>query len=249
MTTEQVCAVQEALAAPFPAECIGWRPGPASFDKTKCIAMPYIDARDVQDRLDAVLGCAGWMTEFREVSNGCVVCVLSCNIGGVWIGKSDVGAPSEQPDKADQLKSAFSDSLKRAAVAWGIGRYLYQLPTMWAPFDAQRKRITQEPKLPAHALPGHQQNKAAAIQGEVREPARQPSITPERQQLLRDTEGLANSLERMPAILAAHSKALRSTITSLGQLTDAQLRNIKDRLEAEVNAMQTNTDDMQEVAL
>jgi hypothetical protein len=40
----------------------------------------------------------------------------------------DVGGPSEQPDEGDRVKAAFSDALKRAAVKFGIGRYLYRLP-------------------------------------------------------------------------------------------------------------------------
>ena len=58
----------------------------------------------------------------------------------------DVGAPSEQPDGGDRLKAAFSDALKRAAVKFGIGRYLYRLPQQWV-----RLRPGEE-AVPAHAV-------------------------------------------------------------------------------------------------
>jgi hypothetical protein len=72
---------------------------------------------------------------------------------GEWITKADVGSPSEQPDAGDRLKAAFSDALKRAAVKFGIGRYLYRLPGQWVDYDPAKKQITRRPELPAFALP------------------------------------------------------------------------------------------------
>ena len=60
-----------------------------------------------------------------------MVCRLSCNVKGTVITKSD-GADDSNIEGA---KGGISDSLKRAAVQWGIGRYLYH-PSA---FDAQRK--------------------------------------------------------------------------------------------------------------
>jgi hypothetical protein len=81
--------------------------------------------------------------------DGSVVGRLRCRIGGEWLTKVDVGGPSERPDGGDRLKAAFSDSLKRAAVKYGVGRYLYRLPSPWVDYDAQRKQFKQTPKLPA----------------------------------------------------------------------------------------------------
>ncbi len=54
------------------------------------------------------------------------MCKLSLKIDGAWLTKCDVGGQSEQPDDGDRAKSAHSDALKRAAAAWGIGRYFSQ---------------------------------------------------------------------------------------------------------------------------
>jgi hypothetical protein len=78
-----------------------------------------------------------------------VVCRLRCRIGADWLVKVDMGSPSEQPDAGDRLKAAFSDALKRAAVKWGIGRYLYRLPSQWVDYDPQRKQFNQTPRLAA----------------------------------------------------------------------------------------------------
>ena len=80
------------------------------------------------------------------------MCRLRLRIGERWITKSDVGGPSEQPDGGDRLKAAFSDALKRAAVKFGIGRYLYRLPQQWADYDSQKRQFTTPPRLPDWAV-------------------------------------------------------------------------------------------------
>jgi hypothetical protein len=69
-------------------------------------------------------------------------------INGEWITRADVGSISDQPDAGDQLKAAYSDALKRAAVAFGIGRYLYRLPSQWVDYDPVKKQIASVPQLP-----------------------------------------------------------------------------------------------------
>src|SRR5262249_31196354 len=80
-------------------------------------------------------------------------CRLRLRIGNRWITKVDVGGPSEQPDGGDRLKAAFSDALKRAAVKFGVGRYLYRLPSQWLDYDPQKRQFTRTPTLPEWALP------------------------------------------------------------------------------------------------
>jgi hypothetical protein len=57
--------------------------------------------------------------------------------------------PSEQPDGGDRLKAAFSDALKRAAVKYGVGRYLYRLPSQWVDYDPQRRQFKTTLLVPA----------------------------------------------------------------------------------------------------
>jgi hypothetical protein len=139
------------LAAPFPETEIRWKPQTVSGNRA--LAVAYVDARCVMDRLDEVLGPAGWQDSYELLAGGCVKCELSVRVEDEWITKSDVGAPSEQSAECDQTKSAFSDALKRAAVKLGIGRYLYRLPKQWLGYDPQRRQFTETPKLPAWATP------------------------------------------------------------------------------------------------
>ena len=51
------------------------------------------------------------------------------------------------------MDAAWSDSLKRAAVKFGIGRYLYRLKSQWVDWDASKRQFVQKPTLPPWALP------------------------------------------------------------------------------------------------
>jgi hypothetical protein len=144
-------ALAAALAAPFPASVVGWKP--QTIKDRRALAVAYIDARDVMDRLDAVLGPLGWQDSYECLPDGCVVCRLQLRLDGEWVVREDVGSPGGQPDVGDRRKAAFSDALKRAAVKFGVGRYIYRLDQQWVDYDPQKKRIVGEPKLPAWALP------------------------------------------------------------------------------------------------
>lgn len=150
MTTEK--EILSALSAPFPASAVSWRVGATNKDKTSGVALAYIDARDVMDRLDEVVGCDSWGDTYAETPSGRVICALGVRLNGEWIIKSDgAGATDFEGEKG-----GISDAFKRAAVKFGIGRYLYRLDAPWVPIK-QRGRsfiLESDPKLPAWALPG-----------------------------------------------------------------------------------------------
>lgn len=133
----------EALAAPFPDAAISWRVGSTNIDrqtgkprgdkKPSGIALAYIDARDVQNRLDTVCGVANWSDKYVETEKGRIICTLSIRIDGEWIAKSDGAGDSD----VESEKGAISDALKRAAVKWGIGRYLYDMESPWVELEAR----------------------------------------------------------------------------------------------------------------
>ncbi len=130
MENKQVDPIQKGLQEMFLPEDIEWRVqqgGVTQHGKPWIMAIPYIDSRAVQNRLDDVVGFGNWRNEFVEVKDG-MLCGLSILINGNWITKWD-GAPE---NKAHPVKGVVSDSTKRAAVQWGIGRYLYQLDEVFA---------------------------------------------------------------------------------------------------------------------
>ena len=96
--------------------------------------LSYLNARDVMERLDSVMGFNNWEDSYREGTGGRVFCKLSLNIDGQWISKED--AAGESSFEAE--KGAVSDALKRAAVKFGIGRYLYHLPASSSEQEARQ---------------------------------------------------------------------------------------------------------------
>lgn len=151
MTHDEIREVERRLAEPFDPAEVKLKPQAVKGDRA--LAIHYVDARVIQDRLDEVVGVMNWQDAYECLPDGSVVCTLKVRIGDDWITKMDVGGQSEQPDEGDRRKAAFSDALKRAAVKYGIARYLYRLPHQWLGYDPQKKRFTEQPRLPAWALP------------------------------------------------------------------------------------------------
>ena len=106
--------IYHALSRPWPKGEVKERKGPGGK------MLSYVDVRQVQNRLDEVVGTENWQTHFSEVC-GNYCCTLSLKIDGEWVAKSDgAGETSIEGDKG-----GFSDAFKRAAVSFGIARYLY----------------------------------------------------------------------------------------------------------------------------
>src|SRR5262245_9269487 len=171
-----VNAIAQALAAPFDSAEVKFKPQTVSGNRA--LAVPFVDARVIQDRLDEVLGVMGWQDRYECLPDGAVVCRLRVRLGSEWITKMDVGGQSEQPDEGDRRKAAFSDSLKRAAVKFGVGRYLYRLPPQWVDYDPQKKQLVGEPVLPeppaANPRPSASKRGKAEQTGEPPAPAKEP---------------------------------------------------------------------------
>ena len=128
-------------------------------DGKKGSALAYIDARDVMKRLDDIVGFENWSDEYYETKTGRLLCTLSIKIGDGWVSKSD-GAGDTNIEGA---KGGISDAFKRAAVKWGIGRYLYYLPVKWV--AVENRRIVTPPALPKWALPKPKTDKVADLSG------------------------------------------------------------------------------------
>jgi hypothetical protein len=126
------------LAAEFPREEVHWRAQSVSErdGKFRALALAYIDARNVMERLDAVCGPENWSDRMEETPQKRVLCGLSININGEWVMKWDGAGETD----VEGDKGALSDALKRAAVKWGIGRYLYSLPNVWVPCEVNQNK-------------------------------------------------------------------------------------------------------------
>jgi hypothetical protein len=133
----------DALSGPFATTDIDWRIGSVKKDKSKGMALAYIDARTVADRLDTVCGMDAWQNSYTPTNNGSIVCNLGLKMpDGSWVWKSDgAGATDFEAEKG-----MLSDAFKRAAVRFGIGRYLYGMDAPWVMLENEGRNIAEAEK-------------------------------------------------------------------------------------------------------
>ena len=139
------------LSKPFDQSDIEWRAGATNQDKTRALALAYITSRAVMDRLDEVVGPENWRDEYKPGPDGGLICGLSLRLDEEWITKWD-GAENTL---IEEVKGGLAGAYKRAAVKWGIGRYLYKLDKVWVPCEVTGKTVVLKltPLLPGWALP------------------------------------------------------------------------------------------------
>lgn len=152
---EVVKAILAQLKNPFPTNLLKYRIGATTKDGKKAIPLFYLTARDVEKRLDDVLGLDGWSkeTELITTTGGLIAAKTTIGIrlpNGDWLYRDGIG----EPTKVAGPLGAESHSFKRAASNWGIGRYLYYLDAGWQEID-QYKQFKSDPRknIPSWALP------------------------------------------------------------------------------------------------
>lgn len=162
MKTSEMCRLKE----PFAESDIEWRLqscGKTRDGKIWARPLAYITSRAVQERLDDVCGPDGWQSSITKQGDA-YLCTLSIRVehdDGTteWISRTD-GADSTD---IEAVKGGISGAIKRSAVLFGVGRYLYNLKDSWADitqngrFSGQTKEKERfswnPPKLPSWALP------------------------------------------------------------------------------------------------
>ncbi|MGK0536055.1 Rad52/Rad22 family DNA repair protein [Bacillus sp. 'calajunan'] len=117
--------IMESLQAEFPFEQLGWKITHTFESQGRFFAYvaPFVDARAIQDRFDEVFGIDKWQVSYEKWGEKATKCTISVFLNERWISKED---GSEESDYSS-VKGGFSNSLKRAAVLWGVGRYLYNV--------------------------------------------------------------------------------------------------------------------------
>ncbi len=99
-----------------------------------CTLLAYKDARVDMSILDETYGALGWQNAYKRDTKG----VLQCGIGilneksGEWVWKWSNGTESNTA----ATKGEYSDAFKRAGFMWGIGRELYDMPTLFVNLNA-----------------------------------------------------------------------------------------------------------------
>ena len=118
--------IANELAAPFTVIGLDGRIYPAhkwKVQTAKGLCVPYIDARQAQQRLNDILGVDGWGNTFIETNGDGLICEITALIEGKEVRKSNVGTRTS----IEAEKGQASDAIKRAATAFGVGTYLYDM--------------------------------------------------------------------------------------------------------------------------
>lgn len=196
------------LAQPFPVSALQWRAGSVTRDKTKAMALAYVDPREYEKRLDEV--CPEWSVHFTPWNENRVICNLTVN----GITRSSTGESSG--DDFAPGTSAEAQAFKRACSKFGLGRYLYDLPAPWVAYDPQKKKLLETPRLPNQPAP-------AAPAAPAPTADNQP-LTKERAQAMHKELGKLGHANALHYHYASHVTGRE--ITSLTQLTDLEARRV-----------------------
>jgi hypothetical protein len=165
--------VLKALREPFDVDDIDWKP--QNVKKDSAMALAFADPRVYIDRLNEVVGPTNWTRVFdftvtpyvkfikgknpwgtpqgtplppdQYVNGNKVICTAYVTV----LGKihSSTGESDASDDNA--ATSSEAQAFKRACIAFGLGRYLYNLPKVEAPYSFGK--FTTKPTLPDWAIP------------------------------------------------------------------------------------------------
>ena len=196
----QLQKIRELLSEPFDPAEIKWRVTATSTHQTNRGAqkrgqlVAYADQRAYTDRLNGVFGEWGWTRSYdvqvaqnferrapgdqkRTAVAAKVVVVSKVTIHGLG---SHTGVGEEWADDQNAATRAEAQAFKRACACFGLGRYLYDLDTVWVDLD-QYNRPVRTPNLPEWALPSY--TTQAPKRQPVRNARQQPQSLPREETL------------------------------------------------------------------
>jgi hypothetical protein len=163
-----------ALAAPFAPEEVKVRSQAGR-------GLPYITARTIMNRLDEVLGPENWWDEYVPLEHS-VICRLTVRLpDGKILTKCDAGGYAGMADPGDDDKSGFADAFKRAAVKFGVGRYLYRdgVPRFARPAEESRPNAGAPVVERQSAQAGSASRRPSPPAADLRDPAAKPPAASE----------------------------------------------------------------------
>jgi hypothetical protein len=168
---QELAAVLAQLAEPFEEEDVKWKPQSIKTKDggKKGQAASYADPRTYIDRLNEVVGAAGWTSDSVSIISGPIPKKISkygedlkyvdvakifstvtvaiagigahCDVGESWMDDENAGT------------IAHAQGFKRAVMPFGPGRYFYDLPKIWHPVTQYNQFTEPGPQLPEWAKP------------------------------------------------------------------------------------------------
>jgi hypothetical protein len=134
-------AAFERLTESFPAEVIVWKLESRSRDQRRALVRPVLAQKTVTERLDTVVGTAGWSDVYSVLPGSRVACRLTV----LGVTKEAISSPLEP-------EAAYADALVKAAAKFGVGKSLERIVGTWVDWDEQFERPLEPPVLPDWAV-------------------------------------------------------------------------------------------------
>src|SRR6266487_2813546 len=147
-----LASLEEGLRKPFDLQEVKFLPkSPMKNDGGEwvCLALPYSDKRTYEDRLNE-LAFGHWSTppsQLLVAGNKLVipVTVVLCGVAHTDYGEAFLTSQSRAGDVREEENSAtegYSQAFRRACAQFRLGRYYYDLPKIWVPYNMQKRAIT-----------------------------------------------------------------------------------------------------------
>lgn len=154
-----LASIEAALRQPFRPEDVKFLPKSPTKNEQgqwRCLAFPYADKRAYEDRLNE-LAFEQWSTPYTPplvAGNKLVipVTVILCDVARTDYGEATLTSLNRNGEVREEENSAtegYSQGFRRACSQFGLGRYFYDLPKLWLPYDPKERKITlsQEDKI------------------------------------------------------------------------------------------------------
>jgi len=151
----------DELRKPFHPSQVTWKPGAVKGDRA--LALAYADLRAYMNRLDEVCG-TDWSVAYEPWGADRIICRLTL----FGVTRSSTGETTNESERSEIGGTvAEAQAFKRAGAMFGLGRYLYNLPTGWADYDPATKRFTDKAKAKLTGILVQQYRRATDIKGEI----------------------------------------------------------------------------------
>ena len=232
MSNERYNHILEELSKPFHPSRITWRPGALTGKKDKALALAYADTRSYQNRLDEVCGM-DWAVSYTPWGDR-IICHLTIN----GITRSSTGEPDSDSERSEMAgTTAEAQAFKRACAMFGLGRYLYNLPSLWVEYDAPNQRFTEKAKVRLQGVIA--QHYQRFLDGQ---PAEEPTSEEQSEEPTSEPTAEVKPAETKPARpLVVKLDALGAQLYG-DQWSHVKAHNVK-RLAGEAGTIDTCTDD------
>jgi len=234
--------IRDRLTEPFDPGEIKWRVTATSTHQTKNgpkkrgQVVAYADQRAYTDRLNDVFGEWGWTRSYdvqvaqnferrapgdnaRTTVAAKVVVVSKVTIHGLG---SHTGVGEEWAHDENAATRAEAQAFKRACACFGLGRYLYDLETVWVDLD-DHNRPLQTPKLPEWAMPAHARRDTERHATNHTQSAPTRNIADARGHLLQAARRMADETRRRLADIISEASDGKLSLEGLRDLTDADV--------------------------